>query len=258
MRQTQRVFLTAALCAFLALVAVAAPLAAPQQAAPGAAPAVKIWSGVYTAEQAQNGEATFGSMCARCHAADLSGGQVGAAYAPALGGERFLGAWESRKVTRLYRTIRDTMPRGSPGSLNDQNALELVAYILKYNGFPAGGAGLVADEAALDQIVLIPRAGAVKRQVANFAVVQATGCVARGSNAGWSLTNATEPALAVDGVPADTSRGTKVYRLVSAAPFHLETHTGEMVTIKGLLRVDPDETLLNVTAVQPAGTRCAN
>ena len=58
----------------------------------------KIWTGVYSADQASRGETTFASRCARCHASDLSGGQVGAAYAPALGGERFLGSWESRNL----------------------------------------------------------------------------------------------------------------------------------------------------------------
>src|SRR4029077_7728512 len=77
-----------------------------------------LWAGVYSAPQAEKGEATFSSLCSRCHNPDLSGGQVGAAYAPALGGGKFIARWESNTVDRLFHTIRDTMPRGTPGMLN--------------------------------------------------------------------------------------------------------------------------------------------
>lgn len=219
----------------------------------------KIWTGVYSADQASRGEATFGARCARCHASDLSGGQVGAAYAPALGGERFLGSWESRNLSRLFRTIKDTMPRGEPGILNDAGAAELVAYILKYNGFPAGEALLVTETAALESVTIIPKPGAVKREATNFTTVLATGCLTRGAVNGWALTSATDPAVSRADAPLTTTSatsGTQTYRLVSAGAFGFEARAGERITVKGVIRRDPDETLLNVLAVAPAGSRC--
>lgn len=224
-----------------------------------ATPEGKIWKGVYTSAQATEGEANYGAMCGRCHANDLGGGQTGASYAPALGGEKFLGAWESRTAGRLFRTIRDTMPRGNPGSLSDQNAAEIVAFILKTNGFPAGSTALATDAAALDDVVIIPRVGAVKRVVSNFATVQTSGCLATGAGGALVLTRATDPVVATVGAqmqPLSTTSGDQTLHLVSAAPFKLDSRVGEQVMVKGIIRRDPDETMLTLLAVQPSGTRC--
>ncbi len=245
--------------ACLVFVLVAAGAMARTEAQGGPAPQGKIWTGVYTSAQASEGEATYGAMCGRCHANDLAGGQVGAAFAPALGGEKFLGAWESRTAGRLFREIRDTMPRGTPGTLSEQNTAELVAYILKVNGFPAGDTALTADAAALDAVVIVPKAGAVKRDASNFAMVQASGCVATGAGGGLMLTRATEPVVATTTGPMQalsSTSGTQTFRLVSAAPFKLDSRVGEQVMVKGLIRRDPDEIMLNLLAVESSGVRC--
>jgi len=224
-----------------------------------ALPEGKIWTGVYDTAQAAQGEITFASMCSRCHASDLSGGQVAAAYAPALGGEKFLASWESRNIGRLFRTIRDTMPRGSPGVLTDAGAAELVAFILKYNGFPAGTTPLTGDLAMLDSVTIIPKPGAVKREASNFATVQATGCLTRSASNGWELAKATDPVLSRAGGPmlaVDAVAGDQTFRLVSTGAFALDSRAGERVTVKGVLRRDADEALLNVLAFEPSGARC--
>jgi len=248
-------FRAAAACAVLAFIVVAwssrSPVAAQGN---GSTPAPQIWTGVYTPAQAEEGAIRFGAMCSRCHGNDLSGGQVGAAFAPALGGNPFLQAWESRPVTRLFLTIRETMPRGAAGVLTDDAALELVAYILKFNGFPSGTGALTPDQVKLNALLIVPKEGLAVRDVADFAVVQASGCLTRGSATSWMLTDASAPAIVRTG--AEVSRGTQAYRLVSTAPFHLDAHAGEAVTVKGLLRRDPDEVLLNLTAVEPSGVRC--
>jgi len=38
--------------------------------------------------------------------------------------------------------IRDTMPQGSPGTLTDDVKLQILAYVLQQNGFPAGKSDL--------------------------------------------------------------------------------------------------------------------
>ena len=46
------------------------------------------------------------------------------------------------------------MPRGAPGSLGENVYLDIVAHLLKENGFPAGSHELTAD--ALDGIRVLP------------------------------------------------------------------------------------------------------
>jgi hypothetical protein len=219
----------------------------------------KIWTGVYTDAQASKGETTYAAMCSRCHSTNLAGSQVAANFAPALGGDKFMAAWETRPVDRLFKTIRDTMPRGTEGLLNDQSALELVAYILKYNGYPAGSAAL-APSSDLASLLIMPKAGAAKREAVNFAVVQVTGCVTP-AGARWSLTQATDPVVATvaasAGTPATTS-GAQTFRLVNAAPFKVDGESGKQVRVQGLLRRDPDENLLSVTSLTPTGVACTN
>jgi len=228
--------------------------------APGPAPAAEIWKGVYSASQAENGESTYVAMCSRCHNPDLSGGQIGAQTAPPLGGDKFMQRWESNNIDRLFHTIRETMPRGTPGVLNDDSALGLVAYILKFNGFPAGSVPLAAN-APLGDIVFLPKDGVLaKREVGNFAVVETVGCAVEGPNQVWTLTRAAEPVTARPGAfgagAATAQLGSQTFRLVSVAAFRSDLQTDRAVQIKGLIRKDPDQTLINLTAVAPTGSPC--
>jgi mono/diheme cytochrome c family protein len=218
-----------------------------------------IWKGVYSPAQAEKGEATYVAMCSRCHNPDLSGGQVGAERAPALGGDKFLSRWESNSVDRLFHTIRETMPRTTPGVLTDESALVLVAYILKYNGFPAGSVPLAAS-ATLETLVFVPKDGALAtRPVTDFALVEAAGCLTEGPSQVWTLTQATEPVVAragAFGTGSTVKLGSGTLRLVSAAPFRASLKAGDAVRVKGLIRKDPDQTLINLTAVAPLGSAC--
>ena len=226
------------------------------------APAPEIWKGVYSAGQAESGEATYTGTCSRCHNPDLSGGQVGARSAPPLGGEKFMQRWESNNVDRLFHTIRETMPLGTPGVLNDDVAIGIVAYILKFNGFPAGGAPLSAN-AELGALVFVPKNGVLaKRDVGNFAIVETVGCASEGPNQIWTLTRAAEPVAARPGAfgvgGTNAQLGSQTFRLVSVAGFRSQLQAGPAVQIRGLIRKDPDQTLINLTAVAPAGASCAN
>ena len=103
--------------------------------------------GVYTAEQAQRGQALYTEQCAVCHAESLGGG-----LGPPLSGDAFVGVWSRMPLSELVSKIHNTMPENDPGRLTRQEAATLVSYMLQVNGFPAGAAGLGADEAALSQI----------------------------------------------------------------------------------------------------------
>jgi alcohol dehydrogenase (cytochrome c) len=98
-------------------------------------------AGVYTAEQANAGRATFQTTCAACHLADLQGSMD----APQLAGGNFVNAWRTRTTADLFSRIRYTMPANNPGSLSDQDAINLAAFILQSNGASAGTTALTPD-----------------------------------------------------------------------------------------------------------------
>jgi mono/diheme cytochrome c family protein len=106
--------------------------------------------GVYAAEQSTRGEAVYKGKCSSCHGDDLSGG----GFAPALVGDPFLEQWNSKTLSDLSSEIKDTMPADKPGSLTPDGAADVLAYVLRSNGFPAGAAPLPTDAAALAQVTI--------------------------------------------------------------------------------------------------------
>jgi mono/diheme cytochrome c family protein len=94
----------------------------------------------YSAEQAARGARTYAATCARCHPP----GQ--------LDGQAFAIAWNEARVSTLYNTLRNTMPQDKPGSLTDQEYVDVIAYLLQQSKVPAGAAPLAPDSAALRQV----------------------------------------------------------------------------------------------------------
>ena len=120
------------------LVLVAAPAWA--QSAPDstvAAPAA-----TYTANQARRGQATYQRNCIECHTA--------AAYT----GVAFRRAWAGRSPFEIWELIRTTMPQDNPGRLKPAEYADIVAYMLRLNGYPAGGEELPAEAEQLRSLII--------------------------------------------------------------------------------------------------------
>jgi hypothetical protein len=62
--------------------------------------------------------------------------------------------WKGRPVFDLYEMISEKMPEDDPGSLSPKESTEVVAYLLKANGSPAGKQALPTDAAELKKIVI--------------------------------------------------------------------------------------------------------
>src|SRR5690348_8729660 len=73
-----------------------------------------VWSGVFTAAQAERGSAVYASECANCHASNLSGNES----VPPLVGDEFVAAYDAKPVQELFEVIAKTMPQDSPGRLS--------------------------------------------------------------------------------------------------------------------------------------------
>ncbi|RIH88548.1 c-type cytochrome [Calidithermus roseus] len=104
-----------------------------------------VFPGWYSQAQAQRGRSLALQQCAACHGPKLEG-----RYGPPLAGPRFLARWGGRSAEELGRYIATRMPLGRAGSLESKQVLELIAYILQANGYPAGPKDL--DSKSLRQI----------------------------------------------------------------------------------------------------------
>jgi cytochrome c553 len=134
----------AAICSLLLLLAPTAALAQPTGKNSTA-------SGVFTAAQAKAGELAFQAKCATCHGADLHSTEP---EAPDLTEGAFRYGWQGKTIADRFETIRSTMPYGNSRSLDDQTYIDIVAYILQFNGIPAGSEKLLPDVPALEKIVV--------------------------------------------------------------------------------------------------------
>lgn len=97
--------------------------------------------GVYTAAQAERGNAAYQQSCAVCHGGVLQGEEEN----PPLSGKHFDARWGGKPLSALYGFINSQMPLGQPGSLGTAAEADIVAYILQVNKFPAGQAELPPD-----------------------------------------------------------------------------------------------------------------
>lgn len=99
--------------------------------------------GAYTAAQAMRGKVAFENNCSECHMSDLAG-RAG----PALKGAPFMEHWRGKTVASLVEKIKTTMPADWRTQLSDARTLDVVAFLLQGNGYPAGDVELSADTAA--------------------------------------------------------------------------------------------------------------
>ena len=99
-------------------------------------------TGVYTADQASAGEKTYGNICTGCH-------NLGS-----LSGSAFATKWKGRPLLDLYEQISEKMPEDDPGSLTPAESAQVVAYLLKVNGNPAGTQAVPTDAAELKKILI--------------------------------------------------------------------------------------------------------
>ena len=108
-----------------------------------------VKDGVYTGAQATRGAAIFQMRCAVCHGETLEG-----LAGPPLAGDAFLGPRDNQPLSDVFDKINATMPADAPGTLETQQVVDLVAFILQGNRFPAGRAELPTASALLKQITV--------------------------------------------------------------------------------------------------------
>jgi len=189
----------------------------------------------------------FGQSCAGCHALAAEG------RAP-LVGDPFWKSFAQKNVGELLEFVSKYMPNGAPGSLSESAYQEIVALMLKSNGFPAGTTELALSTIAGVQI--IPKDGST--ELPANALARVVGCLAR-SGSDWVVTNATTPEraerVAPAGEDATRSLGSRTMPLKFVVT-RLDPMAGSRVAVSGLLIGPGGADGINVTTVNRVGQKC--
>ena len=98
----------------------------------------------FSTAQADRGRNVFRSTCTECH------------YSSEFNDRQFKFKWRRRTAGDLFEMVSTQMPEDAPGSLALQQYADIVAFVLRLNGFEPGSAELPPDAAALETISLAP------------------------------------------------------------------------------------------------------
>jgi len=112
-------------------------------AAGAAADPRTINDSVYTDDQAEAGEKLYAQHCLTCHDKKY--------FRPVLK------AWEGQPLGLLYTVMSASMPESNPGALPRKDYVDILAYILSLNRYPAGESELDYKDGVLDGIVISAR-----------------------------------------------------------------------------------------------------
>ena len=207
-----------------------------------------VWDGVYTDAQAARGKNQYEVSCSSCHRAGPPKD------------DKFMRDWSGSDVNSLFGQIKELMPADAPSSLSDSTYLDLVAYMLQVNAFPAGRDELNAE--AIKSIRIEGRNG--PGPVPNFALVRVVGCLAQGPDTAWMLANASEPvrtknpAASTDDELKNSEAaalGTQTFQLLNVYPSP-NPYKGHRLEAKGFLIRDPARNRINVTSVHTLAPGC--
>jgi len=206
-----------------------------------------VWDGVYTEAQAERGMKAFGQSCSGCHALTAEG------KAPLVGGP-FWRSFAQKTVGDLLEFVSTYMPNGAPGSLTEPAYQDIVAVMLKSNGFPAGNTELGSNTGADVQIV--QKDG--RTELPAGALARVVGCLAR-SGADWLVTSATPPARAEHEASAGEDAAMPLGTRTIALKFvlnRLDAWAGSRVAVSGLLMGEGGVDGINVTTVNRVAQKC--
>ncbi len=217
-----------------------------------------VADGVYSETQAARGAAVYDGACSGCHRADLGGGPNG----PSLRDERFARVFAGKDLKTFFTKIATTMPRNAAASLGENVYLDVVAHLLKENGFPAGAKELTT--AALEGIRVVPGRPKPPPPIGDFSYVEVVGCLVQGPENTWLLTQASDPVAAAPATsrsptPAggERPRGTQSFHLLDAMAYTPGDHKGHTMYVRGLLIKLPAEQRITISAFEMVSPTCS-
>lgn len=144
-------------------------------------------AGNFTAEQAAAGQTAYNSNCAQCHGRQLEGPE-----APGLAGADVMQNWDT--AGGLFDFISVAMPPSAPGQLGEETYVNIIAYIMQFNGATPDDTALTSDR---DYAVSLPAETAAGAASIAAAALDAGGAAAPAADAAATAA----PAEAVVEVP---------------------------------------------------------
>lgn len=103
-----------------------------------------LLAGAFSEEQAMQGQVLYYQHCLACHGEMMNGVD----QAPPLAGPQFSSIWQGASLWSLVERIQ-TMPPEKPGSLSRRDNVDILAYMLWYNGLPLGSEALATERDVL-------------------------------------------------------------------------------------------------------------
>jgi len=206
-----------------------------------------VWDGVYTEAQATRATGIFGASCAGCHTLTPDGNRP-------LSGETFWQSNTQKSVAELLGYVSKNMPNGNGGSLSPESYNDLVALILKSNGFPAGQTELTPASIAGVQIISKDGPGELPANT----LVRVVGCLAKSGNE-WTLTSATAPVrtdkTAATPEDATVALGSRTIALKFVLT-KLDAMVGKRMSVSGMLIGAGGADGINVAVVNRVADTC--
>jgi S-disulfanyl-L-cysteine oxidoreductase SoxD len=251
----------ALLLAIAATVAPATAHAAAGEPADSQAPVTQlsapptVLDGVFTATQADRGDAVYNEKCATCHdGADVDG--------PPLTGAPFVDRWREDTLDGLFEFIKTRMPQTAPGSLPESAYLDIVAHLLHENDYPPGQHELTTD-LVRSTLVVGPNG---PQPLPSGALVRVVGCLTRNAAREWVIARAAEAARTRTGneiTPADITAagslapGTETFALQNVGDDGIALPAeGHTVLVKGALTQRAGTGRIHVTAASSVAGTC--
>ena len=110
-----------------------------------------VWDGVYTQAQADRGRGAYAKSCAACHGDQLTGGEI----APPLAGGEFMSNWNGVALGQLFDRVTKDMPPGTPSKVTRDAKVDILAFMLSVNKFPASDSRELPSQTAMMNAIRI-------------------------------------------------------------------------------------------------------
>jgi len=224
---------------------------------------LSVLDGVFTQAQVSRGKNTYKRYCSDCHLSNLQGDGL----EPPLTGSLFLDAWREDYLASLFDFMQTRMPKSrenEPGSLKENQYVDILAYILSENEFPPGAKELA--RADLDNVMLTGHDGPAP--LPTTALGRVVGCFTA-EGAAFSLTSASAPSRVREADVTDEIEiaksaliplGAQVYTLANLEFVVKENELiallGQKVQAKGVINLESTPGHIHVLSLVGTGQNC--